>query len=179
MRAQRAAIPSERASSAATGAAEHLLALPLIQSARSVALYAAVRGELDPAPAARALLERGVSLAFPRVVADERGLAFHRVEALDELAPGAFGIPEPAPLAPIVAPAGLDVVVIPGLAFDRRGGRLGWGHGYYDNTLGAAKGAVRVGYGFELQLVEIVPVEDDDAAMDYVITELGAIQCSP
>ncbi len=171
MRAQREAIAAEQAAAAAEQAAERLLGLEQVQAAKTVALYCAVRGELSTEPAARVLRERGVTLAYPRVVRDERRLAFHVVDDASAMAPSSFGIPEPDPLAPLVTAAALDVIVIPGLAFDDRGGRIGWGHGYYDGTLVATRDALHVGYAYELQMVEIVPIDDDDAAMDCVITE--------
>lgn len=177
MRARRDAILPATAAAAADAAAAHALALPALQSTHCVSLYAAVRNELSTTPLARALAARGVTLVYPRVVRDERRLSFHSAGDPDELSPGTFGIPEPDALAPLVAPASLDAIVVPGLAFDARGNRLGWGHGYYDATLWAAKDAVRLGFAFDLQLVDIVPVEDGDAAMDCVITEAGARAC--
>jgi len=171
MRAQRVTVAPEIAAAAADRAAEHLLTLEQVLSAKRVALYSAVRGEISTAPAALALRDRGVSLVYPRVLRDERRLAFHEVSDPSSMSPGAFGILEPDARAPLIAATAIDVIVVPGLAFDAHGGRVGWGHGYYDTTLASTGDALHVGYAFELQMVEIVPIDADDAAMDCVITE--------
>ncbi len=170
-------ISSDHAATAAERAAERLLSLERVRTATAVALYAAVRGELDTRPVATALLARDVTLAYPRVVPGQRELVFHEVTDPATLVPCSFGIPEPAEDAPAIAPGDLDVIVIPGLAFDTSGGRLGWGRGYYDATLAPAPGPLHVGYAYDAQLVEIVPTSRGDVPMDCVITESGVHVC--
>jgi 5-formyltetrahydrofolate cyclo-ligase len=173
----RDAIPARDAGRAAELAASALLGLEPVRSAAILAIYARVASELDTMPAIRALLAAGRPLAFPRVVDGDRRLRFHRVGDPAELTPGSFGIPEPDQAAPIVPVERIDAFVVPGLAFDRQGSRLGWGKGHYDHTLAAHPSAVRIGYAYERQLVGLVPCEADDAAMDTLITEAGVYDC--
>jgi 5-formyltetrahydrofolate cyclo-ligase len=170
----RDAIDRETGRRAAERAAGHLLALPAIAAARRVALFSAVGSELDAGPVARVLRARGVELAYPRVLAGVGLLEFHLVAGDDQLAPGAFGIPEPAAGAPLAPVGSIDVFVVPGLAFDAGGGRVGWGRGYYDRTLAAAPDRLRVGYCFDCQLVARVPRDRDDLPMHVIVTESGA-----
>jgi 5-formyltetrahydrofolate cyclo-ligase len=174
MRERRLALPLETAREAAERAARVLLALPAILAARVVALYAAFRGELSTEPVARALRGRGVTVCYPRVARPDRLLAFVEVPDESLLVVNRLGIPEPPERLPIVAPSVIDVIVVPGLAFDPLGGRLGWGGAYYDTTLAAAQRALRVGYAFELQIVPRVPVSGSDARVDVLVTEEGA-----
>lgn len=168
-------IPPADAARAADDAAAHLL--PTVAKARRVALYAAIRGELDPGPAARLLLAEGIALAFPRVDTPRGPLRFHEITDLGALRPGHLGILEPPRSLPVVPLAAIDAFVVPGLAFDRRGARLGWGKGYYDRTLLEAPTATRIGFGFASQLVENAPFGPGDAAMDCVMTEAGGVHC--
>lgn len=172
----RDAIEPAAARAAAAQAARHLVALPELAAARRVALFAAVASELDPGPAAAALRARGVELFYPRVVAGERRLEFHPVASEAELVPGAFGIPEPAAGSPVAAVGSIEVFVVPGLAFDAGGARIGWGRGYYDRTLAVAADRLRIGYCFDCQLVEAVPRARDDLAMHIIVTESGAVR---
>ena len=174
-REERDAIPSERRRRAADSAAGHLLRLPGLATARRVAMFAAVGSELDPAAAVLRLRARGVEIVYPRVVRGARRLDFHRVTGESELAPGAFGIPEPAPDAPVAPVQSVDAFVLPGLAFDAAGGRVGWGRGYYDRTLAAAPERLRIGYCFDCQLVGEVPLEPCDLPMHLVVTESGVL----
>lgn len=170
-------VPPDEAIAAAEAAAAHLLALPLMARARTVAAYAPVRGELSPAPAVRALRERGVAIAFPRVLPDEHTLAFHLVAGEHELIAGAYGIREPSPEAPRVGPGEpvpIDVYLVPGLAFDDAGTRLGWGRGYYDRTFASDPHAVRIGYCYQCQVVPSVPRGEDDLPVHHIVTEAGA-----
>lgn len=99
------------------------------------------------------------------------------LQSLDELSAGSFGIPEPRPewrTQPDRCgnPAEIDLVVLPGLAFDVRGNRLGQGRGYFDRLLAELKpGVIKVGLAFEVQMVEAVPVEKHDLSVDLVVTE--------
>jgi 5-formyltetrahydrofolate cyclo-ligase len=180
VRRVRDSISADAAGAAADAAARHLLALERVASARTVALYAPVRGELDPGPAGRALADTsGVRLVYPRVLAAEKRLEFHQValastSGASQLRPGAFGILEPPAWTPVVALDDIDVFVVPGLAFDHTGARLGWGLGFYDRTLARAVSAVRVGYCYACQIIARVPTEAVDLPMHYLVTDAGA-----
>jgi 5-formyltetrahydrofolate cyclo-ligase len=175
MRERRVALPAADAARLAARAAVHLAALPALAAARVVALYAPVRGEIDTAPIAQALRARGLMLCYPRVVPAHRHLHFHAVADERALCPSpGLGIPEPPADLPRVAAHEIDLFVVPGLAFDRAGERLGWGRGYYDTTLAAAPEAFRVGYAYDFQLVPAVPVSADDERVDVLVTETGA-----
>lgn len=166
----RDAIPSPNAVRAAEAAARHLLALPPLAHARTVALYAAAHSELDPSAAGAELAARGVDLVYPRV-ADGTRLTFHRT---GDLRTTRFGLREPGADSPELSLDQIDVMVIPGLAFDRTGTRLGWGKGYYDRALATTR-AVRIGYCFALQVVPHVPRESYDIPMHHLVTEDGAL----
>jgi 5-formyltetrahydrofolate cyclo-ligase len=137
----------------------------------------AIRGELDPAAALDAARASGFVIALPRI--DERSpprLRFHRVASADELAPGPFGLTEPLPTCPEVPVADIDVMLVPGLAFDAAGRRLGFGGGYYDGAGRAlrearAEAALMVGYAYDFQVVEACPADENDVAVDLVVTE--------
>jgi 5-formyltetrahydrofolate cyclo-ligase len=171
----RDAIPPERRAEAAESAAGHLLALPGLAAARRVALFAAVGSELDAGPAAGRLRARGVEIAYPRVGRASGLLEFCLVADDRELAPGAFGIPEPAAGAAAAPVGSIDAFVVPGLAFDAGGARVGWGRGYYDRALAAAPDRLRIGYCFACQVVDEVPLEPSDLPVHVLVTESGVL----
>jgi 5-formyltetrahydrofolate cyclo-ligase len=142
--------------------------LPGFGGCRRLALYAAVRGELSLAALAGLAEAQGLPLLWPRVVAD-------RLEFVDatpgELEVGTFGVPEPpVGRAPVSLAAG-DWVVVPGLAFDAAGRRLGRGGGFYDRALAGCAEPVRVGVGYDFQCVDEVPAGPHDQPVDWVVTE--------
>lgn len=143
-----------------------------IEPGRVVGLYAAKGSEVDTTAIDEAARARGLVVAYPRVLADAHPLAFHAVR-LDELVPARFGLREPAPGAPEIELAGIAAFFLPGLAFDRAGGRIGWGRGHYDATLAAAPQALRVGLAFDFQIVDAVPSEAHDAPLHAIITEVA------
>jgi 5-formyltetrahydrofolate cyclo-ligase len=172
MRDLRYALTSDEVARRSALAAPHVLALPEVAAARRVALFAAVRKEIDTAPIHDALRARGVETLYPRV--EGGGLAFAGVAERAELLAGPLGIPAPPTAAPSAAATEIDVFVIPGLAFDELGERLGWGRGHYDRALASAPRALRVGYAYDFQVVPVVPVGADDARMDVVVTCRGS-----
>lgn len=142
-----------------------------------VGLFASKGSEIDTAALDAALRAAGFAIAYPRVVAHTRALAFH-VTAPDALVThGTFGLREPADAAPAIAVADVAAFLLPGLAFDRAGNRLGWGRGHYDATL-AASSALRIGLAYEAQLVDAVPTEPHDVPLALVITERAAYPAS-
>jgi 5-formyltetrahydrofolate cyclo-ligase len=144
-------------------------------AAASMMVYANLPSEvrtLDYLPALRA---RGKRIALPFCAGDE--LHLFAWESLDELSPGAMNILEPRDELRHrpdrrMAIEQIDLVLAPGVAFDRRGGRLGYGKGYYDRLLRRVRpDALVAGLAFECQLVEAIPVTPRDVAMDLVVTE--------
>jgi 5-formyltetrahydrofolate cyclo-ligase len=145
-------------------------ALPAFASASRVALYAAVRGEIDPTQLRDLLHERGAEVAYPRVVSTVPALlAFCRVAPGEALAAGRFGIPEPR-AAGAIADGDLELILVPGIAFARDGHRLGFGHGYYDRALAAAPRALRIGLCHEFQLVDHLAPRPGDEPVDLIVT---------
>ena len=172
--AARDAVPNR--AEAAAAARAHLSALAPYRSAAAVLWYVSMPSELATAPAIEAALADGKRVAVPWCDGDDLGL--WRLEAVGELEPGTWGIPEPPPArrgepARRTAPEAIDLVVVPGLAFDRRGRRLGHGKGYYDRLL-ARSPAVRAGLCYDAQVFPEVPAGPLDAVMDWVVTEGGA-----
>jgi len=160
------------ASAVICDAANALLANRLSPGA-VVALYSAKGSEVDTARIDGFARGRGLVVAYPRVIAKERQLAFHAV-TLDELAPSRFGLREPNADAPGVALTDIAAFMVPGLGFDRSGGRIGWGRGHYDATLAVASpDALRVGLAYEFQLIEHVAREAHDVALHIIITEVS------
>jgi len=166
----RCALDADACRRDAISAAERLLGLPEFDGARVVLAYAASPEELDPAPAVAALRERGIIVAYPRVEAPGV-LGLHRVDDERDLVSGMFGIRQPAENAPRVGRGQVDVVIVPGVAFDRSGMRLGYGGGYYDRLLPTLPPhALHVGYAYDEQLVDELPAEEHDVHVDLVVT---------
>jgi 5-formyltetrahydrofolate cyclo-ligase len=137
----------------------------------SVAGYIATRDEIDPAPLMDALRETGHVIALPRVVGKEQPLRFHRWDTGAVPVAGSYGLLEPAPDWPELLP---DLVLVPLLAFDAFGYRLGYGGGYYDRTLRQlrARGPVlAVGLGFAVQEMAELPHDAGDERLDWIVTE--------
>ncbi len=138
-----------------------------------LALYAAKGSEVDTQRIDQAARAAGLVVAYPRVSPMARLLSFHMVETT-ALAPSRFGLREPSADAPGIAIDEIAAFVVPGLAFDRGGGRIGWGHGHYDATFAAAsQTALRIGLGYERLLVDQVPREAHDELLHVIITEVA------
>jgi 5-formyltetrahydrofolate cyclo-ligase len=149
-----------------------------VKPGSAVTGYIPFRDELDPRPLLMALEERGFRLAAPAIVERDQPLVFRQWDVHAGFAPGrfGFGIPEPSPDSPVVEP---DLLLVPMLAFDRRGHRLGYGRGYYDRTLALWRGRrpiVAAGLAFAAQEVLSLPIGGDDQRLDWIITEAGLIR---
>lgn len=154
---------------------ELLFRMEVFRDCRSVLFYAGFRSEVQTMAAMSRCLAQGVRLSLPLALPASRGLQPRVVNdpALD-LRPGYCGIPEPDPDRTLVMePATIEAVVVPGSVFDLRGGRLGYGGGFYDRFLAAeAPQAKRIGLAFALQVVAgELPLADHDQRLDYLVTE--------
>ncbi|MGZ4994206.1 MAG: 5-formyltetrahydrofolate cyclo-ligase [Methylobacter sp.] len=157
-----------------------LVAQPVYRQAQTALWYVHCRSEVRTQPALSAELKTGKQVVIPYCTQDEHGhnkLGLWRLEDFAELVPGMWGILEPpkqrwGESGKEIAPEQIDCVVVPGVAFDRNGGRLGNGAGYYDRLLKSVRAdTVLIGVCFESQLVEQVVTEAHDVVMDMVMTE--------
>ncbi|GAW40463.1 5-formyltetrahydrofolate cyclo-ligase family protein [Brevundimonas sp. SH203] len=148
-------------------AADHARDLP---PARIVALYRAMGSELDADALAMTLEAEGRRLCLPVVVQRDAPMQFRAWAPGEPLELDAAGCPAPLPLAEVVDP---DLILTPLLAFDRFGGRLGQGGGYYDRTFAERPDALRIGFAYAGQGVERLTLEDHDVRLHGVLTEAG------
>jgi 5-formyltetrahydrofolate cyclo-ligase len=177
LREARAALETEQRVTWTVCAVDRLLALPPFDAraidGRAVAGYVATRGELSPAGALAFVADAGGTVALPRVNDTPPRLRFHVMAAGTRLRPGRFGLSEPPETAPEIAPGALAAMIVPGLAFDAGGGRLGFGGGYYDGVIDEARagGALVIGFAYDFQIVDRVPAGPDDRGVDVVVTD--------
>lgn len=183
LRARRAALDPLARIAAADGLAERLAELAEWHVDQRIAGYWAVNGEMLLHRAAAACERRKAQWHLPRLDGDS--LRFAPWQVGDPLAPNRFGIPEPdRPLADCLPPQAIELVLVPLLAFDRRGNRLGAGAGYYDRAFAFLNRGERprepllVGVGFAFQEVEAIAPAPWDVRLDFVCTERELIDCS-
>jgi 5-formyltetrahydrofolate cyclo-ligase len=143
-----------------------------------VSAYYPMQGEIWPLRLMAALKASGHSLALPVMQGKRDPLLFRAWAPGDELIAGVWGIRQPAPSSPAVLP---DILLVPLLAFDKRGWRLGYGGGYFDRTLRdlrQRKTIIAVGLGLDELEVDAVPHLDYDERLDWILTPSGSRQCS-
>jgi len=172
--ARRDTLSAEARTSASAVLADKVLGSSGYRSARSVLVYLSFGSEVDTHVIFDAVLRDGKAAVLPRVDALERRLCLHRVTGMDDLAAGVWGIREPRPHLPVANIAEVDFVLVPGVAFDRIGNRLGYGAGYYDRLLaGAPEKLLRVAAAFDCQRVDDLPVGPCDQCVNILYTEKG------
>ena len=151
-----------------------LLSLPQYHSSGTVLLYAPIRSEVDLMPLARIALSEGKSVAFPISHVDSTTLTFHRITSAEDLVTGAYGIREPSASLPLVTDFSDSLCLVPALALDRFGYRLGYGKGFYDRHLAHFDG-VSVGVCFGDCLIDRLPHDAHDRRVDLILTEGGVV----
>ena len=172
-RARRASLKAA-APDAARAIAKNFISTLTLYSNVVVAGYVAAHDEIDPAELIKALRWRGAVIALPSVAAKSGPLAFHRWDQKHTPVKGSYGLLEASPDWPLIAP---DVVLVPLLAFDDEGFRLGYGGGYYDRSLRAlrdSKSVLAVGLAFAGQEITDLPHDANDEKLDWLVTEKGA-----
>ncbi len=155
----------------------HLLALSAYQEAKTVLTYMSFGSEMGTYAFLQTLFDDKKNVIAPRIVkrpGGEKHLVLQGVQNVNDLEKGQWGILQPRLDMPVVNIADVDFALVPGLAFDERGGRLGYGAGYYDGLLAKASPAMlRVSVAFFCQVVERVPVAANDLPIDILITASG------
>ena len=147
--------------------------------AECLGIYSPIRSEVNTQEIFHCAKSLGKRVGFPVTLTSIRRLLFFEVQDLEELSVGAFGINEPPFLGRnLISLDELDLLVLPGIAFDERGYRVGYGGGYYDRLIGEGNfSAVKAAIAFDLQIVENITVEPHDKKVDYIITESRMIKC--
>jgi 5-formyltetrahydrofolate cyclo-ligase len=173
IRGVRATMPLEACAKRSAKIIARLEALPVVQSARSIALFWPIveRHEVDLRAFDVALRARGVSVAYPSIDPETRAMTFRfaQTESLEERG---LGFCEPLASAAEPARGDLDVIVVPAIAIDPSGHRIGYGAGYYDRTIPKfAPPAITIGVAFDFQLVAEVPFTEHDVRLAQVVTD--------
>ena len=172
--ARRDALPVEIRKAVAEAIAARAFPLAVVPGV-IVCGFMPLKSEINPLPLMRQLTDAGARLALPVVIGLGKPLIMRSWQWGEPLVPGVWGIRQPPPTAPELQP---DVLLVPLLAFDRRGHRIGYGAGYYDLTIAqlrAKKPIAAVGIAFAAQEVETVPRTAFDAQLDLVLTESETI----
>lgn len=159
---------------------DRLWQLAEMTSTATLFVYVNFRSEVETLPLIRHSLARGIRVAVPLTdVKGGRLIPYAITDPDRDLQPGYCSIPEPVAGLAAVDPATIDTVILPGSVFDKQGGRLGYGGGYYDRFLcNEAPQALRIGIAFELQLVEHVEVLPHDERLHILVTEDRIIHIS-
>lgn len=143
---------------------------PQLRSAHTILFYAPMPDELDVWPLLEKLLKTNVICALPAFDAATQSYSARRVTNLEtDIFTGKFGVSEPSPECEAVPLNRFDLVLVPGMAFDETGNRLGRGKGFYDRILSAASG-VKCGVAYDFQLQETIPTEEHDAKVNFIFT---------
>jgi 5-formyltetrahydrofolate cyclo-ligase len=178
VRAARAALPDKQRRARSAAITRRVVRLKVFREAETVLAYRSVGSEVVTDALIRAALRAGKRVALPVSLKRSRRLVFRQIRSLDhDLVPGLAGIPEPKRTCPAIAGREADVVVVPGVAFDEEGWRIGAGAGFYDRFLAKIPRVPRIGLAFEAQIVPGVPHNDLDERLDMIVTEQRVIRC--
>lgn len=160
---------------------KRLFNLPEFKKAKTILFYVAIRSEVRTEQMIKQALKQGERVVVPISDVKERKLILSELKDFDgELELGTFNILEPKKefFRP-VSPEEIDLIIVPGVAFDKDGDRIGYGMGFYDNFLKTIRKDIPlVGLAYELQIVDDIPVDDKDVTVDKVVTEKNVIECT-
>jgi 5-formyltetrahydrofolate cyclo-ligase len=175
----RDSIPAELRKSKDRLIFEKVSELEEFRKAKTVMLFASFRTEVDTAQIIREALKNNKRVVLPRVETGIKQLKLYRIDSPEELEEGYMGIPEPPrEMEREVSPGELDFILVPGVAFDEKGGRLGYGGGYYDRLINMIKTRPDiVAVAYEEQIVDNVPAERHDIMAGKIITDKRIIKC--
>ncbi|HTY15281.1 MAG TPA: 5-formyltetrahydrofolate cyclo-ligase [Methanoregulaceae archaeon] len=148
-----------------------------INGHKTVMLYVSKGQEVNTRPLMESLLSQGVGVVVPIIEKETRTLRLSFIDDLSVLVTSTFSVPEPIGNEIPVYEENIGVVIVPLIAFDRKGHRLGYGAGYYDRFLSGNPGLMKIGVAFSCQEVPETPADENDIAMDVIVTEHEIIRC--
>jgi 5-formyltetrahydrofolate cyclo-ligase len=156
---------------------KRLFSLDEYINAQTILFYASFRSEVDTFTMIKGSLHMGKKVVLPRVDKEKHVLRLYEIKDITELTAGYMGIPEPSLLdGRLVNLESIDLVVIPGVAFDYSGNRLGYGAGYYDILLSKKQKIPIVALAYEEQIIDSIPSEKHDVKVDKIVTDKRVIK---
>lgn len=151
---------------------EKLISSRFYKSSNTIFAFVNFGSEVDTRKFIEQSIKDNKIICVPKVISKEKGMELFVIESLEDLEPGFYGIMEPKKNCPSIDKSKLDFVLMPGVAFDRRGGRIGYGAGFYDRFLTDLNPSVpRIAIAYQLQIIDEVPMEESDIRIDGIITE--------
>ena len=152
---------------------ERLISMPVYQEAETVLIFMSISHEPDTDEIIRHALRAGKTVAIPKCVGND--LVFYRIDSPDDVNPGRFSVPEPVRTDDQyrVRMTDQSLIILPGLAFDKNGFRLGYGAGFYDRYLKDDSYRNKLMIAFSFQEVDQVPIHTDDVPVDWIVTDKG------
>jgi 5-formyltetrahydrofolate cyclo-ligase len=176
---RRDALPPSARQAYSRAILNRILAMDVFRRSQTVMAYCGFGSEIDTLPLLAAVLSCGKALFLPKVNRDAGALEVYEVTNIEsDLRSGIWGIPEPDPeICTCCSLSEQELILVPGVAFDRQGGRIGYGRGYYDKLLASCRGVNHslhtIAAAFEVQVVDAVPMEPHDVRIDMLVTEAG------
>lgn len=175
----RDAMPPDQRARESMKMCESIIASTPYQGATTVLAYASFGSEFDTSFLLQHVLTVKKNLVMPRVDKETQQLQLHRAHRVDDLITGGWGIREPRADAEIISPNEIDFILVPGVAFDRAGFRIGYGKGFYDKLLSAVNPvSTRLSAAFDCQIIDAVPNEAHDQRIDIIVTPTQKILIS-
>jgi len=149
--------------------------MDLVRDGETVMAFTSKEKEVNTRPLIQALFERNNPVVVPIIQREDVSLRLSYLRDLAALVPSTFGVPEPIGSEIGADAKDIDIIIIPMLGFDRAGGRIGYGAGYYDRFLEKNPGLKKIGIAFACQEVDTLPVDENDIRMDLIVTENGVV----
>ena len=173
LRARKEAMRPEERREKSSLIARHLMLL--IASGETVMVFTSKEKEVNTTPLIEALFAEKNPVVVPIIQQADVSLRLSYLRDVSALVPSTFGVPEPIGSEIPADPQDVDVIILPMLGFDRAGGRIGYGAGYYDRFLSKTPGLFKIGIAFACQEVEHLPTDENDVRMDLIVTEEGIV----
>ena len=169
MRAKRRALSKDEVKIKSDEIRQKLFQIECVKQAETVCTFISAFKEPDTVETIKELWKQGKKVVVPITDIESGTLSLSYINSMDDMGKGAYGILEPKTVQ-TADENNIDVILVPGLAFDRNGGRMGFGKGYYDRLLENNK-AVKIGLCYDFQILGKIPTESHDVPMNFVITE--------
>ena len=150
----------------------------LFKDAKSIFIYVSFDGEIDTHSIINYALKEGKIVCVPKIFTKAEGMHLMKIDSFSSLTPGYYGILEPPADSEEMSPEDIDLIIMPGVAFDENGGRVGYGGGFYDRLLaGSNIQSTKIALAYRFQVFDKVPSDKWDERVDMIITEEGIINC--